>query len=49
MYYYSSKMAKIIEEDLQHKLTGEDLDFDKDPQQVVGDLIYELQEFDKIS
>jgi hypothetical protein len=37
MYHYSAKMATMIEEDLQNKL--EDLDFDKDPYQIVGDLV----------
>lgn len=29
LFYYSTRMAQIIEDDLSHKL--EDLDFDKDP------------------
>ena len=40
-------MAQIIEEDLNVKL--EDLDFDKDPYQIVGDLIEALQKFDKLT
>lgn len=40
MYHYSGKMATMIEEDLMNKL--EDLDFDKDPHQIVGDLVDQL-------
>jgi hypothetical protein len=47
MYHYSAKMAVMIEEDLQSKL--EDLDFDKDPHQIVGDLVDSLQKFDQVS
>ena len=47
MYHYSAKMAVMIEEDLQCKL--EDLDFDKDPHQIVGDLVDSLQKFDQVS
>lgn len=37
LYFYSGKMAKMIENDIQAKL--DDLDFDKDPFKIVGDLI----------
>lgn len=37
----------MIEEDLTSKL--EDLDFDKDPFGIVGDLIEALQKFDSVS
>jgi hypothetical protein len=47
MYHYSSSMAKIIEDDIKSKL--EELDFDKDPHQIVGELIEALQKFDKVS
>jgi hypothetical protein len=47
MYHYSAKMAVMIEDDLQSKL--EDLDFDKDPHQIVGDLVDSLQKFDQVS
>jgi hypothetical protein len=47
MYHYSSRMGDMIEEDLQSKL--DDLDFDKDPYQIVGDLVDALQKFDQVS
>jgi hypothetical protein len=40
-------MAKIIELDISGKL--EELDFDKDPFQIVGDLVEALQKFDIVS
>lgn len=41
MYHYSEGMAKMIENELTNK--GEDqLDFEKDPQHIVGDLICAL-------
>ena len=45
MHFYSSKLAQIIEEDLAGKM--EDLDFDK--HEIVGEVIEQLQHFDKVS
>ena len=47
MFHYSSKMAQLIETDLSSKL--DDLDFDKDPHHIVGDLIEALEKFDTVS
>jgi hypothetical protein len=48
MTYFSSMMAKIIEEDLKNNKI-DDLDFEKDPHQIVSDLIFALSDFDKIA
>jgi hypothetical protein len=37
-------MADVVVEDLTHKL--EDLDFDKDPHNIVGELVESLHKFD---
>ncbi|CDW85886.1 UNKNOWN [Stylonychia lemnae] len=47
IYFFGQKMAQIIEEDLGLKL--EDLDFDKDPHQMVGQIVSSLQNFDLVS
>eukprot|EP00347_Sterkiella_histriomuscorum_P023264 403335317 len=47
IFYFGQKMSQIIEEDLALKL--EDMDFDKDPHQVVGKIIQSLQNFDSVS
>lgn len=47
IFHFSQRMAQILEEDLGEKI--DDLDFDKDPHQVVGAVIKSLQEFDKVS
>jgi hypothetical protein len=48
MYHYSAGMAKMIENELTNK--GEDqLDFEKDPQHIVGELICALQGFDSVA
>ena len=48
MYHYSAGMAKMLENELTNK--GEDqLDFEKDPQHIVGDLICALQCFDSVA
>ena len=49
LYYYSQPMAALIETELSHKLAGDELDLDKDPHSMVGDLIHALQHFDAIS
>ena len=41
MTYFSSLMAKIIEDDLKSNKI-DDLDFEKDPHQIVSDLIFAL-------
>ncbi len=47
LYHFSEKMSQIIENDLSQKL--EDLDFDKDPYQITGELVAALLKFDEIS
>ncbi len=41
MYHYSAEMARMIESELTSK-GEEQLDFEKDPQQIVGELISAL-------
>jgi hypothetical protein len=48
MYHFSAGMAKIIENELTNK-GEEQLDFEKDPQHIVGDLICALQGFDSVA
>jgi hypothetical protein len=48
MYNYSAAMAKMIENELSAK-PDEQLDFEKDPQHIVGELISALQSFDNVA
>lgn len=47
LFHLSGKMSEIITEDITAKL--EDLDFEKDPYNIVGELIASLQRFDLIT
>jgi hypothetical protein len=48
MFHYSAGMAKMIENELTNK-GEEQLDFEKDPQHIVGELISALQGFDAVA
>ena len=47
LYHFSESMSQMLESDLLGKL--DDLDFDKDPFRIAGELVEALQKFDEIS